>query len=119
MNKKRQETISNIIKNIVFIGVMCLSISIIFGIPIKNQYALLFFIPMLGINLYFLQQIQLFSEISSTNKDIVKLIETVIVLERTIKELQVLCTDEDVLKRCKNEVANELNMIKSELNLNE
>ena len=116
---KTYETLSNIIKNIMFVGVATVSTSIIFDINIENKYAFIFFTSMLGINLYFLQEIQINSSLTNINKDMLKIIEGLITLERTVKELQVLCTDEDILKRCENEVSNELDMIKSELNLNE
>lgn len=116
---KTYETLSNIIKNIMFVGVATVSTSIIFDINIENKYAFIFFTSMLGINLYFLQEIQINSSLTHINKDMLKIIEGLITLERTVKELQVLCTDEDILKRCENEVSNELDMIKSELNLNE
>lgn len=115
---KTYETLSNIIKNIIFIGVATVSTSIIFDINIENKYAFIFFTSMLGINLYFLQEIQINSSLTHINKDMLKIIEGLITLERTVKELQVLCTDEDILKRCENEVSNELDMIKNELNLN-
>lgn len=115
---KTYETLSNIIKNIMFVGVATVSTSIIFDINIENKYAFIFFTSMLGINLYFLQEIQINSSLTHINKDMLKIIEGLITLERTVKELQVLCTDEDILKRCENEVSNELDMIKNELNLN-
>ena len=115
---KTYETLSNIIKNIMFVGVATVSTSIIFDINIENKYAFIFFTSMLGINLYFLQEIQINSSLTHINKDMLKIIESLITLERTVKELQVLCTDEDILKRCENEVSNELDMIKNELNLN-
>ena len=72
---------------------------------------------MLGITFYFLQRTQIYAERVDINEDILKIIESLIVLERTIEDLQTLCTDEDVLGRCRNEVANELTKIKKEVYL--
>ena len=118
MNTRKHKTYETL-SNIIFVGVATVSTSIIFDINIENKYAFIFFTSMLGINLYFLQEIQINSSLTHIDKDMLKIIEGLITLERTVKELQMLCTDEDILKRCENEVSNELDMIKSELNLNE
>lgn len=117
MKNKSQNIFGDILRNIITVNVTCLAISIIFGIPIKNRLAFLFFGIMLGINFYFLQRIQVYAERANISEDIVKIVENVVVLERTIEDLQTLCTDEDVLGRCRNEVTNELNKIKKEIYL--
>ena len=114
MNIKKYK-VTDILNNIIATGITFISASIMFDLKFTNQLATLFFIISIGMANYFLKEIQAMSILYDYNRRLSVLIEQMIILEKTVSELQVLCTDEDVLERCRAEASRELEEIREYL----
>ena len=113
--KIRKHKITDIVNNIIATGVTFISASVIFDLKFTNHFGALFFIVLIGMSNYLLKEIQLMSILYEYNRRLSVLIEQMIILEKTVSELQVLCTDEDVLERCREEASRELEEIREYL----
>ncbi len=111
---KNNEIILNIINNISMMAITYISASSIFDLQ-YNKVMFLLFVPLLGISNYFLKEMQIMSREAKICKNELIIIEQLLVLEKTVSELQMLCTDEDVLERCRLEVGSELKKIKEKI----
>ena len=106
--------ISNMIKNIIFVMVGILAISVIFNIDIKNKAAFIFFGITIGSSRYFLKELQISYRMREYYKNIIPVLEAIIVLERATSKLQKLITNEDLILQSKKEIDNELERLKKE-----
>ena len=105
-------SISNIIKNIIFVMINILAISSIFDIEIVNKGAFIFFGITIGMTRYFLKELHISYRMRECYENIIPVLEAIIVLERTIRKLQKLITNEDLILQSKKEIDNELDKLK-------
>ena len=113
--RRKREKLVRIFNNIVLMVVIFLTISIIFDIPIINKFEFFIFVPLIGVSNYFLQEIQLDTNIADIYEQNISLMEHLIIQEKAITELQKLITDEDILERCNKEISEKLRKIEEDL----
>ena len=115
IKRRKRKKLARIFDNIILMVVVFLTISIIFDIPIINKFEFFIFVPLTGVSNYFLQEIQLDTNIADIYEQNISLMENLIVQEKAITELQKLITDEDILERCNKEISEKLRKIEEDL----
>lgn len=115
IKRRKRKKLARIFDNIILMVVVFLTISIIFDIPIINKFEFFIFVPLIGVSNYFLQEIQLNTNIADIYEQNISLMEHLIIQEKAITELQKLITDEDILERCNKEISEKLRKIEEDL----
>ena len=115
IKRRKEKKFLNLINNVVMIFIIFMTIPIIFGSPIINNFAFIIFTLLIGVSNYFLQEIQLNDNIADIYDQNIYLMENLIVQEKAINELQKLITKEDILKKCNKEISEELRKIQEDL----
>lgn len=115
IKRRKRKKLARIFDNIILMVVVFLTISIIFDIPIINKFEFFIFVPLTGVSNYFLQEIQLDTNIADIYEQNISLMEHLIIQEKAITELQKLITDEDILERCNKEISEKLRKIEEDL----
>ena len=112
IRRRKIEKLENIIGNIIFIGVMFMSISVIFNLEVGSKSLFIFIVILLGIARFNLNENQSNIEICDMLENINLMAAHLIVLDKTISKIQKLCTDEDILGNTKDEILREINSIR-------
>ena len=115
IKRRKRKKLARIFDNIILMVVVFLTIPIIFDIPIINKFEFFIFVPLIGVSNYFLQEIQLDTNIADIYEQNISLTEHLIIQEKAITELQKLITDEDILERCNKEISEKLRKIEEDL----
>ena len=102
--KRGVHIVMNIVHNTIFITIMFLIASLVFGIPITNKIAFIIFVPMAGIARFIVNDLQYIDEINDINETFNMMAGHIIALDKAINKIQKLSTDEDILKNTKREV---------------
>lgn len=110
--RKKIEKLGNIIRNIIFIGVMFMSISVIFDLEVGSKSLFIFTVILLGIARFNSNEIQSNTEICDILENINLMAAHLIALDKTISKIQKLCTDEDILGNTRDEILREIDSIR-------
>lgn len=103
--------LEDILRRSIFISTIFLSASIMFNIEIQSIIFYVYISLALGAASSFMEKISLSkSELEMTKNNMI-IISSIVTIEKAIKDIQVLCTDEDILERCKKEVISEISEI--------
>lgn len=117
--KKRQFInkidLEDIFRRCIFISIIFLSASIIFNIEIQNIIFYVYISLLIGAASYFMERVTISNLDLERREDYAVMITHLVAVEKAIEDIQVLCTDEDILERCKKEVIGELALIKEEI----
>lgn len=112
IRRRKIEKLENIIGNIIFIGVMFMSISVIFNLEVGSKSLFIFIVILLGIARFNLNENQSNIEICDMLENINLMAAHLIALDKTISKIQKLCTDEDILGNTRDEILREIDSIR-------
>ena len=116
MNSIEKLTISaiNILRHIIFTSITLMSVSLVFELEYKNKLAFVYMSILVGLINYLMTNLLILKNQAEKLDEEMIVMAKFISLEKAIRHLQVLCTDEDVLERAEKETIAELKEMKNE-----